>query len=77
MLYYSLVYSALQYNITAWGSASNSILKPLNIIHNKIARLLTNSNKYIKLTTLYRVNDILNISQIFQLQTGKFMQIFS
>ena len=41
MLYYSLVYSALQYGILPWGSASNTVLKPLNIIHNKIARLIT------------------------------------
>ena len=67
-LYYCLVYSMIY-----WLGDPHQIVKPFNVIHNEIVRLIINSTKYTKLTTLYRANDSLNISQIYQLQTGKFM----
>jgi len=43
MLYYNFVYCHLQYCIMSWGTANNSVLQPLNVLHdnNNIIILLT------------------------------------
>ena len=43
MVYYSLVYSHLQYCINSWGSASETTLHPLKIIRKRNIRIITGS----------------------------------
>ena len=54
MLYYSFVYCHLQYCIMSWGTANNSVLQPLNILHNKILGIMTFSNYSCHVTPLYK-----------------------
>ena len=39
-LYYSFVYPYLKYGITAWGNQTKSIMRKLQIIQNKIIRIM-------------------------------------
>ena len=43
MVYYSLVYSHLQYCMSSWGSASETTLHPLKIIQKRNIRIITGS----------------------------------
>jgi len=36
MLYFSLVHCPLKYCIVSWGTATNSALQPLEVVHNNI-----------------------------------------
>ena len=41
MLYFSLVHCHLKYCIVSWGTATNSVLQPLEVVHNNILRTIT------------------------------------
>ena len=45
MLYHSLVNSHTLYGILAWGSTNHSALQPLQVLQNKIIRIICNVSK--------------------------------
>jgi len=65
MLYFSLVYCHLKYCIILWGTASNSVLQPLEIVLNNILRTITYSNFRCHITTVYRSLNILKLHDIY------------
>ena len=67
-VYYSIVYSHLRYAITSWGSLSFSTLNTLNIIHNKLLRIMTFSNFNSNVCILYKDTQVLTIDRIFKLE---------
>jgi len=72
-VYYSIVYSHLPYAITSWGSSSFSTLNTLNIIHNKLLRIMRFSKFNSNICKLYKDTQILTIDQIFKLEISKLM----
>ena len=44
LVYYSLIYSQLQYCITSWVSAPKTVLKPIIVIQNRVVRMVTESH---------------------------------
>ena len=46
LLYYSIIYSRIKYGILSWGTASNSLLKKIEIRLNRILRVITNKSIY-------------------------------
>ena len=61
LLYHSLVYPHLLYGILTWGSTNNSVLNPLQVLQNRLIRVIyrvrkldhiTNNSLYHKLSTL-------------------------
>ena len=72
-VYYSLVYSHLRYAITSWGSSSFSTVNILNIIHNKLLRIMTLSKFNSNPCKLYKDTQILNIDRIFKIEISKLM----
>ena len=72
-LYHSLVYSRLQYGIINWGTASSTNLKEIRVKMNNIVRIITFSNRYTKLSPLYKKLNMLKLDDIYRLELGKFM----
>jgi len=73
-VYYSLVFSHLQYGIvSSWGSASTYLLKT---IQNKIIRLIAFSSYRSNAEKLYAQLKILNLNDIYKLQIAKLMHKF-
>jgi len=72
-IHYSLVYSHLRYAITSWGSSSFSTLNTLNIIHNKLFRIMTITKLNANVCKLYNDTQIPNIDRIVKLQISKLM----
>ena len=73
-VYYSLVYSHLQYAIICWGNSSKTIKHRLQVKQNCIIKTL--SNKFgttIRLKPLYEQLQVLNIDKIYKLEVAKFM----
>jgi len=72
-IYYSLVYPHLIYGILSWGTASTTILKRLQIIQNKIIKIINFKSPYDHVSPLYKQLSILNIDKIFTFNCLKLM----
>ena len=54
MLYFSFVYSRIQYGITLWGTSAKSYMREINVRLNNVVRLMTYSKKYSHVSQLYK-----------------------
>ena len=54
MLYYSFVYSILNYGIIVWGTATQNQLHEINVRMNNIVRTITWNKKFSHFTHLQR-----------------------
>jgi len=75
-VYYSLVFSHLQYGISSWGSASTYLLKTIKTTQNIIIRLINFSSYRSNAEKLYAQLKILNLNDIYKLQIAKLMHKF-
>jgi len=74
MLYHSLINSRAQYGIIAWGNAGSCHLQPISAVLNRAMRCL-NTDKLLtnKVTTIYKMQKILQLEDVFNLEVSKFM----
>ena len=72
-VYYSIVYSHLQYAVTGWGNCSITLRKRFQIKQNTIIRIINKCRIYpTKLKPLFEKMNLLNISAIYELEAGEF-----
>ena len=78
MLYYSLVNSHILYGILVWGSTNHSILQPLQILQNKILRIICNvsKNEHVRNNSLYHELKFLKVKDMYHFEMAKFMYLF-
>jgi len=67
-LYFSFVYSHLQFGIGAWGGVGITTSNQLNVLHNKIIRAMTYSSFRTKTTPLYKKLNLLKLDNIYSLE---------
>ena len=73
-IYHALVHSYLRYGIITWGNASDTTLKPIQTLINRVIRIITFAPfGRIELEPLYKELQILNLKNTFYLETSKFM----
>ena len=73
-VYYSLVYSHLQYAIICWGNSSKTVKHKLQVKQNRIIKTLCNKfGTKTRLKPLYEQLQVLNIDEIYKLEVVKFM----
>ena len=77
-IYYALVYPHLLYGILSWGSASESIMKKVRGVQNRIIKIM----KFLPfgscdLKPIYEELKILQVDDIYRLELGKFMYKFN
>ena len=73
MLYYSLVYSRIQYEITAWATANKTSQEIIRVRLNKILRIILFRNLYTPTSQMYKELQVLKVEDIYQLELAKFM----
>ena len=89
MLYYSFVYSILNYGIIVWGTATQNQLHEINVRMNNIVRTITwnklyksflfnciklyKNNKFSHVTHLYKKLNYLKLNDIYHLELAKLM----
>ena len=73
MLHYSLVYSRIQYGITALATANKTSKEIIWIRLNKILRTILFCNLYMPTSQLYKELQVLKVEDIYQLELAKFM----
>ena len=76
MLYFSLVHCHLKYCIVSWGTATNSVLQPLAVVHNNILRTITYNNYRCHITPVYKSLNILKHHDIYKLELAKLTHKF-
>jgi len=73
-IYYALVNSYLRYGLLAWGNASPSALYSLNVLNNKVLRIITFAPLgRLDTSIIYEHLSILTLEKMFFLETGKFI----
>ena len=74
MLYHSLIKSRVQYGIIVWGRAASCHLQPTSVALNRAMRCL-NTDKLLtyKVTTIYKMQKILQLKDIYNLDVSNFM----
>ena len=77
-LYYVFFHTYLLYGILGWGSATKTTLHPLQILQNKVMRIInkTTVEDHVKNNTLYQKYKILKINDVYKLELGKFMYLY-
>lgn len=70
MIYYTLIYSKLNYGIILWGGAKKEFIMLLKKLQNRFLRIYSNSCYYESVSHLYQVLNILKIENIYSLQLG-------
>ena len=73
-VYYSLIYSHIQYCITTWGVASATALEPLEKMHKRVIRIITNSPFQSRTTPIFKEINLLKINDVFKLKMAEKMQ---
>jgi len=77
MLYFSLVPCHLKYCIVSWGAATNSVLQPLEVVHNNILLTITYNNYRCHIKPVYKSLNILKLNDIYKLELAKLMALIS
>ena len=73
ILYYSFVYSILNYGIIVWGTATQNQLHQINVRMNNIVRTITCNKKFSHVSRLYKNLNYLKLNDIYHLELAKFM----
>ena len=73
MLYYSLIYSRIQYGIVTWGASNQTLMHELNVKLNNIVHTITYNSKYCPVTSLYKTLNFLKLDDIYRLELAKYM----
>ena len=68
-----MIFSHLIYCNLAWGSAAETVLKPLHIFQKKAARLITKQNYKAHANPLFKKLKISTIFDIHKLEIAKYM----
>ena len=70
----ALIHSYLRYGIIVWGGASESTLKPLEVLVNKAIRIMSFAPLgNIDINQIYQDFNLLNLSNVHTLEVGKFI----
>ena len=72
-VYYACIYSRIKYSIEVFGSASDSKMKKLQMMQNKLMKLLTNKDRMYGTVKLHNELDILQIQDIFETSVLNFV----
>ena len=72
LIYYTLVYPNVIYNITVWGGAAATRLNPLNVCLNKVIRTIKFANRRASATPLYVSLELLNLRYIYKYAVGNY-----
>ena len=73
MLYYSSVYSCVNYGITTWGTADQSKKHEIEVKMNNIVRTITWNKRFTHVSHQYQNLNLLKLNDIYELELAKFM----
>ena len=75
-IYFALFQSHIQYALAAWGSATQTSLRKLEILQNRAVKILSGAPVRSNINTLYHKARVLKLSDIYKLEISKIMHQF-
>ena len=63
-MYYAFVFSKLRYAVEIYGTAKSSVLKPVQVLQNKLLKLLTGKTRYYPTKQLYHEYELFMLNDI-------------
>ena len=73
-VYHALIHSYLRYGLIVWGTATETTLKPIQVLVNRAVRIMCSAPLgRMDVNPLYENLEILKLNEIYDLETGKFM----
>ena len=76
LVYHSLVGQKLRYGLICWATASNFLLHKINVLHDKIVRLMTFSKSCSRALPHYHTLKVQPLDILIKLEWGKIMYKF-
>ena len=73
VLYYSLIYSFLNYCSITWGNTYSTTLQPLTLLQKRAVRIITFSDFKVHTTLLFYHLKLLKLSDLIYLKNALFM----
>ena len=73
LVYHSLVGSSIRYGLICWGTANQTLLQKVNVIHSRIVRYLTFSLPCSTAWPLYSSLKVLPLDILIQMEWGRLM----
>jgi len=73
LIYFSLFHSHLQYCIIDWGRAYKTVIRPVQVLQNRILKYVTFSKRTSRANNIFKLLKILKVSGLYQLNLEKFM----
>jgi len=73
LIYFSLFHSHMQYCIIDWGQAYKTVIRPVQVLQNRILKYLTFSKRTSSANNIFKLLKILKVSNLYQLHLEKFM----
>ena len=73
LIYFSLFHSHLQYWISDWGRAYKTVIRPVQVLQNRILKYMTFSKRTSSANNIFKLLRILKVSDLYQLNLEKFM----
>ena len=75
-MYFALIHPFLSYGVILWGACNKSYSTKLRFLQNKALRAIGNAKWYTPEGALYHKFNILELSDLYRLELGKFMHMF-
>jgi len=73
LIYFSLFHSHLQYCIVDWGQACKIVIRPVQVLQNRILKYMTFSKRTSSANNIFKLLKILKVSDLHQLSLAKFV----
>ena len=77
MLYSSLILPYLNYGLLVWGNTYQTFLDKLEVLQNKVIRIICNAPIRSEIDPLFFENNILKLRDLYHFQLGQFMFRFT
>jgi hypothetical protein len=72
-IYFSLVHSHLEFMVAMWGSASNLVVEPVQVLQNRAVRSVYRLNHLHNRVLMYQNSKILHVRALCVMRIAKFM----
>lgn len=72
-IYSAMFHPYLEYGAILWGSARQTVLRPIELMQKKALRLITNSQYNTHTDPLFKAQNILKVKDLHDVQVNKFM----
>jgi len=73
LIYFSLFHSHLQYCLIDRGRAYKTVIRPVQVLQNRILKYMTFSKRTSSANNIFKLLKILKVSDMYQLNLKKFM----